>query len=243
MSAPSKDLLRLHYNTQYNFTNKQGKAIKKVIRNDSPRDRYEAMVYWGKGKGKALEIAAGSGEVLAALFSFYDEYIATDLSIERVKYLKELFSKETKVKVVENDIEENNLNFPCEYFDVIIMNSVIEHLIEPISTVKYCYSLLKPGGRILIYTPNIAKWTRRVKLLFGFFPSTGSFAEGFLTYDSKPTGLHDDGHLHYFTFRSLERLLKEKAGFKKIKYCGHGATFLSRILPAFFSECFVIGVK
>ena len=239
----SKDLLRSHYNKSYRFKEGQDRKAKKIRVSHCPRDRYEAVVYWGKGAGRALEIAAGSGEVLAALFDFYDEYVATDLSIERVKYVEKSFAGESKVKIIQNDIEERSLDFPPGYFDLIIMNSVIEHLIEPIAALNYCHSLLKPGGRILVYTPNIAKWTRRLKLLFGFFPATGSCDEGFLTYDRKPVNLHDDGHLHYFTFRALKILLKEKAGFQEIKYCGHGKTFLSRVFPELFSECFLIGIK
>lgn len=239
----SKDLLASHYNQKYKFRHENTVMPDKIMVKKYPRNRFEAVVYWGKGKGRVLEIGAGAGKVLFSLKNYYDEYIATELSSERVKNLEKFFDAEAKIKIIQNDIEEQNLPYPEEYFDVIIMISVIEHLIEPISTVKYCYSLLKPGGNILIHTPNIAKWTRRLKLFFGFFPSTGSLDEGFLTHDGESVDLCDDAHLHYFTFRSLKKLLKEKAGFKEVKYCGHGKTFLSRVMPTLFSECFIVAIK
>jgi hypothetical protein len=40
-------------------------------------------------------------------------------------------------------------------------------------------------------------------LLFGKFPATAGADEGF---DVRPGELYDGGHLHYFTFSTLERL-------------------------------------
>ncbi len=39
-------------------------------------------------------------------------------------------------------------------FDTIIAGEIIEHLISPINFVRYCKSLLKKGGRLIITTPN-----------------------------------------------------------------------------------------
>jgi len=239
----NKELLTLHYNSKYPFKDLQAENIPEIPIIKYPRNRYEAAVFWAKGKGKALEIGAGSGIVANALSSYYEEYVVTELSSERVKYLKNAFKDNGKIKVLQNDIEEKNLEFSSGYFDTIIMVALVEHLIEPISSLEYCYSLLKPGGKIFVDTPNIAKWTRRLKLLFGFFPSTGSSAEGHVDYNGKPTVLHDDGHLHYFTFRSLAKILKERCGFSRIEYCWHGSNFVSRVVPALFSECCMIAVK
>lgn len=239
----SKELLRGHYNSKYNLKAELEKGARKVKLIRLPRDRYEAAICWGRGAGRALEIGAGSGEVLAALSEYYEEYLATEFSVERVRYLERMFGGNKNIKIIYNDIDDKNINADPESFDTIIMISVIEHIIEPISIIRYCYSLLKPQGKILIQTPNIAKWTRRLKLLLGFFPSTGASEEGFRPYSGYPAELHDDGHLHYFTFRSLEKLLKDKVGFSKIKYCGYGKTFLSKIFPGLFSECFIIGIK
>lgn len=239
----SKQRLISHYDERYRFNETDWSIPVKVKVKKYPKDRYEAAVYWGRGSGRALEIGGGSGIVANTLKNYYDEYVITELSQERVKFLKTVFSVDKKVKIVQDDIEEGEGGFSLEYFDTIIMISIIEHLIEPISAMKYCYSLLKPKGKILVYTPNIAKWTRRLKLLFGFFPSTGSASEGFLTYDGEPVNLHDDGHLHYFTFNAVRRILIENAGFRQVEYCGYGKSFLSRIMPALFSECLVVGRK
>lgn len=41
-------------------------------------------------------------------------------------------------------------------FDTIIAGEVLEHLESPIKFIKYCKSLLKKGGRLIITTPNAA---------------------------------------------------------------------------------------
>lgn len=238
-----KDQLAAHYNRKYRFSDCQQGRPEKIAVSGWPRNRYEAAVYWGKGEGRALEIGAGAGQVLVSLSEYYDEYVATELSTERVEQLRKFFGAKANLKVIKDDIEEGKLDIPQEYFDTIIMVAIIEHLIDPLSVVEYCHSLLRPGGRLLIFTPNIAKWTRRIKMLFGRFPSTASRNEGFVTYEGEPTDLYDEGHLHYFTFRSLKKLLVERAGFKEVEYCGHGRTFFPRILPGLFSECFLIATK
>ena len=96
------------------------------------------------------------------------------------------------------------------------MVALIEHLIDPLNTMKKISSLLTKDGFCFIMTPNIAKYTQRLKLLSGRFPSTESIEEGLITYGGQPVTLHEEGHLHYFTFKSLSRMLTERCGFDKI---------------------------
>ena len=118
------------------------------------------------------------------------------------------------------------------------MNAVVEHLVEPIQTLITTRKLMRSGGYLLLTTPNIAKWTRRTKLLFGRFPGTAAIDEGLLQYDrTSPTALYDEGHLHYFTFRSLSRVLVERAGFSRVdRLCFGRPGFLAWAWPTMFSE-------
>jgi SAM-dependent methyltransferase len=43
---------------------------------------------------------------------------------------------------------------PAASADHIILSHVIEHLPDPLGTIKECLRILKPGGKLVVYTPN-----------------------------------------------------------------------------------------
>jgi SAM-dependent methyltransferase len=212
-----------------------------------PSDRLEMTVALASRNagGRYLEVGAGAGGTVLAVLDRYEELVVTELSEERASGMRMLFEAcSNKVRVICGDIENDDLPFADDYFDTVVMTAVIEHLIDPLEVLARMRSLLKPGGRLLLCTPNIGKWTRRIKLLFGYFPSTASLREGLLCYDRQTeAALLDEGHLHYFTFRSLRRACLERAGFSAVEGHGFGGSFLCRMWPALFSDVFLVARK
>jgi len=94
------------------------------------------------------------------------------------------------------DYERVTALFGQERFDVIVFADVLEHLPDPIGTLRNYRHLLAPGGRLLVSVPNIAVWNVRFGLLFGRFEYTA-------------TGTLDRTHLRFFTRRSLLRVLRD----------------------------------
>ena len=90
-------------------------------------------------------------------------------------------------------------------FDAIILLDVIEHMAEPERFLQSVTEYLKPGGFILISVPNIAHWSVRFQLLFGFFEYTNR-------------GLLDRTHLQLFNRRRVTRLEKSAANLKALEY-------------------------
>jgi SAM-dependent methyltransferase len=231
-----------HYDRKY----AQQVAPEPIPRVVHPIGRAEMLVKIASedAGGRYLEIGAGNGAVLLSLLDRYDELVATELSPTRARALAACFAGHRRVHVVCGDIERDRLDYPDGHFATVALCDVIEHLLDPIAALKELHRLLRPGGRLLIATPNIAKWTRRVKLALGFFPSTASLDEGLLAYDRRtPTELLDEGHFHYFTFRSLRRICIERVGFRRVDTLGYGRTPLSRHLPTLFSDVFVVARK
>ncbi len=75
--------------------------------------------------------------------------------------------------------------YPKHFFDVIHMSDVIEHMENPLETLKLCATFLKPGGYIMITTPNFASsWARKFQI--------------------KPTD-----HLYYFTAATFRQTVRE----------------------------------
>ena len=242
MNDKVAERLARHYNRKYISASAGGDTI--PLRR-YPANRLEASVKCaGRGR-KALEIGAGGGELLRTLRPCYERWVATEISRPRLEALSTEFANDDAVQIIEHNIEHQSLPFADDYFDLILLIDVLEHFVDPISSLAELYRVMAEGGRLLIDTPNIAKWTRRIKLMCGYFPATASTDEGLIMYDHKtPTDLHDEGHLHYFTFRSLAAILKDRIGFSQVIYNGYGRLgLLSRLWPTLFSDTFVIAVK
>jgi SAM-dependent methyltransferase len=45
--------------------------------------------------------------------------------------------------------------FPAEYFDAVHSAHVLEHLHDPFRLLRECYRVLKPGGTLVLLTPNV----------------------------------------------------------------------------------------
>jgi 2-polyprenyl-3-methyl-5-hydroxy-6-metoxy-1,4-benzoquinol methylase len=94
------------------------------------------------------------------------------------------------------DVREGLLQqqaFPEAHFDAITMNHVIEHLHDPVDTLRHCWKILKPGGHITVITPN-----------FG--------SRGHELYGPDWVALDPPRHLVLFTENSLRRAM-ESCGF------------------------------
>jgi len=87
-----------------------------------------------------------------------------------------------------------------ESVDVVVMSEVIEHLVDTDSAVEEAYRVLKPGGSLLLSTPNLAAWYNRGLLAFGIQPV---FSEVSLRSVFGRPGRQVAGHLHMFTRRAL----------------------------------------
>ena len=80
----------------------------------------------------------------------------------------------------------------------ITLGDVLEHLADPLDTLRSVNRSLAPGGQVVISIPNVAHLWMRLSLLFGHF-------------DYADHGILDRGHLRFFTQRSLRRLLDDAA--------------------------------
>lgn len=81
-------------------------------------------------------------------------------------------------------------------FDYILLLDVLEHLKNPNNIMTAAKNSLKPTGRIIISTPNIAFLSIRLALLFGKF-------------NYQKMGIMDENHLHFFTKKTLMKLISD----------------------------------
>lgn len=70
-------------------------------------------------------------------------------------------------KIVSADLEKK-WPFPDTYFDVVISNQVIEHVVDLDNFISEVYRLLRPGGYCVISTENLASWHNIGALVLGY---------------------------------------------------------------------------
>lgn len=107
-------------------------------------------------------------------------------------------------RVLVGDVETMELPFPDESFDVVLCGDLIEHLHDPERFLSRVRPLLRPGGRLVLTTPNVANWAMRIGLLAGRWRYTDR-------------GILDRTHAHLFTKKTLEQTLG-RAGYRVVVF-------------------------
>jgi len=101
-----------------------------------------------------LELGAYYGAFLNEALPSVKSYTGIEPSKHAVSYLKEKYQKASILNgTIEEIIERNELE--GKSFDTIVLWDVIEHVSDPIATLKTLNSFLRPGGTIIFSTINI----------------------------------------------------------------------------------------
>lgn len=105
---------------------------------------------------------------------------------ENIKRVAEKFGYKVHVGLFDDSIYE------AEFFDYVTMDQVIEHVTDPLSTLRGVARILKPGGTAILSTPNAGGWGAK---LFG----------------RRWINWHTPYHMQFFSRHSM-RLAAEQAG-------------------------------
>jgi len=120
------------------------------------------------------------------------------------------------LSLVRAGVEEASLPLASAVADVVIMSELIEHLVDTDAALDEAWRVLKPGGSLLLSTPNLAAWYNRGLLAVGMQPV---FSEVSLRGVFGRPGSQVAGHLHMFTRRALTGLLTAR-GFQPVRVAG-----------------------
>lgn len=192
----------------------QKEALADVHVDGWPKNRVEAIVAVDAEGETILDIGCGSGHLLYQFRDRFKKLVGLEYSQHRLRQA-EINLKNFCFIPIRGSAEDLSA-IETNSIDHIVSADTIEHIPDVYEAVREMYRVTKPGGKVVINTPNIAFAKKRILLMIGRFPSTSQTNEG-LGSDI----LFDGGHLHYFTFRSL-RLLLNRFGFRIVKEMGFG---------------------
>ena len=119
---------------------------------------------------------------------------------------------------------EEGIPFEAGTFDVLFLGEVIEHVYNPDHLLEECRRVLRPGGHIVVTTPNLQAWYNRILFLLGIQPlyyetSTRTTAVGAGMLRRIKRGTAPVGHLRVFNRRALIDII-ENEGFETLQVAG-----------------------
>src|SRR6266545_5753086 len=158
-------------------------------------DLPERCLYWLRTlltyklpPARTLELGSSHGAFVGLLRNAGFEATGLELSPWVVDFARQTFD----IPMLHGPIEEQHL--PEQSFDVIVLNDVLEHLSDPLTTIKHCVALLQPEGLLLIQTPC--------------YPEPKTYTELVRKDDPFLKMLREDEHLYLFSQRAVRCLLE-----------------------------------
>ncbi|HKV53411.1 MAG TPA: glycosyltransferase [Candidatus Binataceae bacterium] len=150
------------------------------------RRRHRIATFWARGAQRVLDVGCGSSLIIQSL----NNAVGMDFSMSKVRFLRRL-----DIPLLRGSAFA--LPFKGASFDCIISSQVIEHIPYDEVLFSEMYRVLRPGGRLIIGTPDYATlgW-QIIEPLYGMFA---------------PGGYRDE-HITHYTRESLADILL-RAGF------------------------------
>lgn len=143
---------------------------------------------------KILEVGAGYGETL-----HYLKQNGVALEAIGVDIFEDTHNKQ-RYKSIDRFIFGNieDLSFPeyDNYFDIILLPDVLEHIFEPQKILNKLKGYLKVDGNIIVSMPNIRHYSALKKI----------FIEGDFRYED--SGIFDYTHVRFYCKKNIHELLK-----------------------------------
>lgn len=129
-------------------------------------------------RGRLLDVGCGNGMFLARMAELGWQGVGLETDGRAAEFARSRFGLE----VVEGTLEQ--AGFPDGAFDAVVLSHVIEHVYDPVATLAECGRVLRPGGKLVVLTPNTRSLGHRI-------------------FRSAWRGLEPPRHLHIFDRRTL----------------------------------------
>lgn len=164
-------------------------------------ERIQFMVENVPFKGATiLDVGSLDGTIAAQLIRGGNTVYACDVSAEAMYK-----ARGKGLNPVHGNFMDESLFVAGAQFDAVTCGECLEHVFDTDAMLKKIRRILKPGGKLILSTPNVASLPRRLMMLIGLNP--------FLEYNA---GKGSAGHIRYYTWKNILDQLKSN-NFKVIK--------------------------
>jgi SAM-dependent methyltransferase len=172
--------------------------------NELQLDRVAITLKMIPASGKMLELGCCFAETQVHYKkAFSGDFYGIDYSKEIVEKRKNDF-----VSIKQCDLSSDVIPFDENMFDVVMCGEVIEHIFDTENMLKEIHRVLKPGGTLIISTPNLSSFLNRIFIFLGMQPlctEVSSRNSGFGNPFRKNRS--PAGHIRNFTAGSLTDIL------------------------------------
>ncbi|KRP28215.1 MAG: hypothetical protein ABS28_00660 [Cryomorphaceae bacterium BACL22 MAG-120619-bin32] len=184
--------------------------------------RYDLIEFFDKKKYfKVLEIGAAYGE---NLFYLKENGLANEaIGIELFQDEKNKNNYKKIDKFIFGNINEIDLLEYKNYFNLILLPDVLEHIYDPKKTLSIVHQLLSDDGEIVVSMPNIRHYSAFVRV----------FLKGNFSYDEN--GIFDYTHVRFYCKKNIQELL-ESSNFQIIKVEGSIRNFKGKSIAKIINK-------
>ncbi len=174
---------------------------------------YKALVP-DKRKLDILDVGCAQGTLALILAEKGHKVTAVDLRQESLDYAQSRYEK-GEIEFIQQNVLEAKLE---KSYDLVFANQLIEHLVYPEKMVNTLKKMLKPGGKLIVATPNHSY----SKCKLPTFTELGNPKD----WEEKQFTADGDGHFFAYTTEELETIF-EQCGIQNINCSLFETPFIS----------------
>ncbi len=157
---------------------------------------------WIKPGAHILDLGCGKGDLLAWLKEHKNIH-GTGIEQDKEKAASCI---ERGLSVLQGDLKDEVMDYPNEYFDVVILSQTLQQVYQPDKLLK---SLARIGKQVIVSFPNFSHLSIRLQLLFkGQAPKSRQL----------PYSWYDTPNIRIITLEDFRRFSKD-VGYKIVKEC------------------------
>ena len=176
--------------------------------------------------GPLLDVGAGDGTLARRLEDYGFDVRAVDLT-----------ARDFKPNGIDITAADLNVGIPFSdgEFAIVVATEVIEHLENPWFFVRELYRITRPGGVVVVSTPNLANVFTR-----GWYALTGRL------YNFLEAAYRDIGHLTPIYLWNLERMIQDKFDLEIVTVNASPVPKTRILLPTrsrLFGQCIVVKLR